>query len=400
MKKEKFKLLKNILLLISTLIPTIAFTQSFTNFESHDFLAHQKLVNKSTSWYNSRDAINVATNILLCQRNTGGWAKGKNYFDSYSPEEKIKISNEKNRKDCTWDNNATYPELIFLARLYSATSDEKYKDAFNRGIDLILEAQYANGGWPQFYPDYNTRWSWDNSHWNHDGLERFITYSDDAMTGLMILLKSVSEGKNEFGFIDNIRREKARVAVNKGIECILKSQYYDNGRLTAWPAQVDEITYEPKWGRSFEPPAVASQESVGVIRFLMSIDHPGAEIIHSVQSAVKWLNDVKILNTTLEYSDTMTVIKHYGRYTNGHPHGRRDITVKYSPGAPPIWSRFYELHTERPVFASRNDSVSYKISEISLERRTGTGWYGYVPQRLIEEDYPKWCDKNKLQRIF
>ena len=30
---------------------------------------------------------------------------------------------------------------------------KKYLNAAKRGIDYLLTAQYANGGWPQYYPD-------------------------------------------------------------------------------------------------------------------------------------------------------------------------------------------------------------------------------------------------------
>lgn len=374
--------------------------KKLNSLEPFDFLSGQRLLQHDFGWYGSDEAKNVAENVLLYQRKTGGWTKGKNYFRSYSKAEADKISDEKNRKDCTWDNNSTYTELFFLARMCSATSDEMYRNAFNKGIDLVLEAQYDNGGWPQYYPDYETKWSWDNSRWNPGGLERLITFSDNAMTGLVILLVNVSMGTNEFSFVDNIQIEQAKKAVEKGIECILKCQFNANGKLTAWPAQADEVNFSPRWGRTFEPPSLSSMESVEITRFLMWIDKPTPAMVNSVQSAIKWLDDVKIPDIIIEYSDTMTVIQRYGDHVNGNQHGRRDKFVKHSENAPPVWSRFYELHTDRPVFASRNDTVSYNLSEISLERRSGNSWYGYWPQKLLQEEYPAWCEKNNIQGIL
>jgi PelA/Pel-15E family pectate lyase len=45
--------------------------------------------------------------------------------------------------------------MRFLARAYQATSDEKDKDALLRAIHLLLAAQYATGGWPKGYPDFD-----------------------------------------------------------------------------------------------------------------------------------------------------------------------------------------------------------------------------------------------------
>ncbi len=52
--------------------------------------------------------------------------------------------------DVTTYNGATYNEMVFLSKVYRQVSDERCKKAFL--LDYILEAQYDNGGWPQFYP--------------------------------------------------------------------------------------------------------------------------------------------------------------------------------------------------------------------------------------------------------
>ena len=38
------------------------------------------------------------------------------------------------------------------------------------------------------------------------------------------------------------------------------------------------------------------------------------------------------------------------------------------------------------------DSVNVVVSlaEVALERRTGYGWYGHWPQRLLDREYPAW----------
>ena len=47
---------------------------------------------------------------------------------------------------------ATTGELRFLARAFRATNEPRYQQAFLKGLSHILEAQYPNGGWPQYYP--------------------------------------------------------------------------------------------------------------------------------------------------------------------------------------------------------------------------------------------------------
>jgi len=210
-------------------------------------------------------------------------------------------------------------------------------------------------------------------------------------------LKGIADEQEHVAFVDSQRKEMAAEAMKKGVDCILKSQFYYDNRLTAWPAQVDEVTFEPKWARNFESPSIASDESVGVIRFLMDLEQPSQEVIDAVQSAIRWLDEVKILNTRIEEGDTMTVML---EDRNVPKHGRRDVWIVHDENAPPVWARFYELNTFRPVFLSRDDTVRYKLSDISLERRSGYRWYGYWPEKLLKEEYPEWCKRHKVKSLL
>lgn len=91
----------------------------------------------------------------------------------------MEIKNDVNAS--TIDNGATTTEIIYLSRLYNATHDETYKEAAIRGLDYLFEAQYENGGWPQFYP-------------RPKGYYVQITYNDNAMINVMNLLRDVSNG--------------------------------------------------------------------------------------------------------------------------------------------------------------------------------------------------------------
>jgi hypothetical protein len=43
--------------------------------------------------------------------------------------------------------------------------------------------------------------------------------------------------------------------------------------------------------------------------------------------------------------------------------------------ASPLWARFYEIGTNRPVFAGRDGVIKYNMAEIEQERRTLYAWY-------------------------
>ena len=63
-------------------------------------------------------------------------------------------------------------------------------------------------------------------------------------------------------------RTKAKAAVTKGIDCILRTQIKQSGKLTAWCAQHDEKKRLRLRGRvPMKPPSISGAESVGIVRF-------------------------------------------------------------------------------------------------------------------------------------
>ena len=97
----------------------------------------------------------------------------------FSESSKSFPARAKKKTDSTIDNGATYTQLSFLARVYTAQHQEQHRESFLKGLDYLLKAQYANGGWPQFYPDLS-------------GYYKHITYNDDAMIGVLKLLRDVA----------------------------------------------------------------------------------------------------------------------------------------------------------------------------------------------------------------
>jgi PelA/Pel-15E family pectate lyase len=256
----------------------------------------------------------------------------------------------------TIDNGATYTQLEALAKAHLATGEARYAAAFRRGFEYLLEAQYPNGGWPQFYPLRH-------GYWDH------ITYNDDAMIGVMKLLRA------DYSFLTADERARAAKAVEKGIDVILKTQIVQNGKLTAWCAQHDERTLAPAKARSYELPSLSGSESVGIVEFLMGIEKPSPEVVRAVKAAVAWFESVRIPG--------IRVVQRDG-----------DRFVVEDAAAPPLWARFYELDTNRPFFCGRDGIVKYKLSEIEHERRNGYRWYTDRPAKLLADLYPKWLDRR------
>jgi len=322
--------------------------------------------------YQASEINAIADNILLYQKDNGGWPKNYDMQAILTSAQQFSLVKAKNLLNTTFDNRTSYSQTAYLAKVYSYTGKEKYKAAAIKGLDYILAAQYNNGGWPQYYPLENN-------------YSRYITYNDDAFGGIMGLLKDITDNKPEYNFIDTKRRQQLQTAFNKGLDCILKTQINDAGRPTAWCQQYDEINLQPAWARKFEPPSICNGESVEIVLLLMDIKKPSAAVIDAVQNAVLWFNTSKINGIKIETFAAPEMVTPYRISTT-------DKHVVNDSSAAPIWARYYELKTHRPLFCNRDSKVVYSLAEVERERRDGYGWYTYEPQKVLKR-YTEWQKK-------
>jgi PelA/Pel-15E family pectate lyase len=321
----------------------------------------------------------IADNMLLYQRKNGGWPKHfpgdkkVDYTHELTTAELKDLQNGYEKGiDATIDNEATTKEIKYLVKSYKKTRKEIYLTAAIKGIDYLLKAQYANGGWPQFYPDFSSYRSQ-------------VTYNDNAMINVLNVLQDVAEEKNDFDIIDKSYKPACIAAVQKGIDCILKTQYKQNNLLTVWCAQYNAQTLVPEMARKFELASLSGSESVGIVRFLMRQANPSKEIITAVNAAVEWFKKVKI--TGYAVADIKAP---------GEASGRDRVVVKDDKSI--MWARFYNLQTNEPFFAGRDSQPKKTLAEIENERRIGYAYYVTAPAKLIDEEYPQWVVKWSIKK--
>lgn len=321
------------------------------------------------AWYSTEEASSLAATVVRYQTPSGGWPKNTDF--AKPPSASFLARAAKGSIAATIDNGGTTTPLHLLARVVSARGDaapEELRAAFFRGFDYLLAAQYENGGWPQFFP-------------LKKGYYTHITYNDNAMVNVLEFLRDTARGDSRFAFVDADRRTRAASAVSKGIDCILRTQVRRNGQSAAWCAQHDEKTFEPAWARKYEPPSLSGSESVGIVRFLMSIETPSPEIIAAIEGSVAWFQKVRLTGLRVERIA---------------PGAKADRRVVSDPSASPLWARFYEIDSDRPLFLDRDSVPHYDYSEITAERRGGYAYYGSWPAELLAKDYPRWRQRLKL----
>lgn len=337
-------------------------------------------LDKPADWYGRASARRIADIIVSFQTPAGGWSKNLNMTRSARvPGESFAPDNRSRRpsnvdydvpQDANWnyvgtfDNDATTTQLRFLAKVITATgtNNASYRAAFQRGFDYIFAAQYPNGGWPQVWPLQGGY---------HDG----ITYNDNAMLNVLELLRDAAARTNEFAFVPANLRTRAGASLKRGIDCVLATQIVANDRRTVWCQQHDPLTLQPASARNYEMPALASSESADLVSFLMQLPDPDSNVVVAIHAAAIWFEKTEIENKAF-------------KLVRGE--GRRLVDA---PGNGPLWARYYEIGTDRPIFGDRDRSIHDDVNEISLERRNGYGWYRETPKRLLEH-YARWSQSH------
>ena len=320
----------------------------------------RRYLGKPDAWFASAEAMKVADIILTYQADAGGWPKNTDTVSKPYAGDRAKLQP-------TFDNKGTVDELRFMARMVNATKAEAYRGSFDRGLAYVLKAQYPNGGWPQFFP-------------LRKGYYDRITFNDGAMVRVLELVREVGRDAR-YGFVDAKVREACRQAFDRGVACVLKCQIVVDGKPAVWCAQHDEKTFAPAKARAYELPSFSGSESVGIVRLLMSLENPSAEIRASIEGAVAWFEAHRIKGQRLETTKTLL--------------GGKDLVMVPDSKAPDLWGRFYDLKTGAPFVCDRDGIPKPKLADLGHERRNGYSWFGEYARDLLAKDYPAWKKRLK-----
>ncbi len=293
--------------------------------------------------FSSPEANQLVAAVLSYQLPGGGWSKDIAYGKGPRPPGTHWTAGQNPWHYAgTFDNLATTGELQLLALAQATSPSGEVLAGLLRGVDMVLEAQFPNGGWPQNYP-------------LEGGYHDFITLNDSAMLHVLELLHLVVEGAQGFEAVDAGRRARARAAVEKGNACLLKLQV----RKAVWCAQYDALTMRPAHARLFEPASLSGGESVDVVRHLMRQPR-NAERDGVIESAIAWFSAAKTFPATKEDG------------------GAR-------------WARFYDLKTQQPIFPGKRDGRHHAtFEEMAAGNPVGYDFLVRKPADLIGKWAERW----------
>lgn len=251
----------------------------------------------------------------------------------------------KRKNISTFDDNNSQSAIRFLLALADVTKgstdprDGRARIALDYALKKMLAAQYPNGAWPQRYDgqprdaaDYPVlKASIPATYPRQYGKENYFrhyTLNDHTQRDCILTMLDAWRRTGRREFLD---------AVKRGADFLLLAQLPEP--QPTW-AQQYNARMEPAWARAFEPPAACTSESVGVLRLLTDL--------------------------YVELGDE--------RYLE--PHARAFAWFKRSEMSPGVWARYYELHTNKPIFGDRDGKIYYRLEDISAERQKGYSWRG------------------------
>ena len=245
-------------------------------------------------------AENAANALIKGQNDLGGW-EHKIYFDR--PKGNM----------VSFDDNQTQSAISFLMALDQEIDREALTNAVNKALDMMVESQLDNGGWPHRYP-------WQGNY--HD----FATFNDHGINDCIRVMIEADTYYNR----DDVKKSLQKVGRFMMISQLPPPQ-------PGWAQQYNEFL-QPAWARTFEPPSVCPSATVHNINSLIDLYlHTGhRQYLEPIPDAIRWLKASQL---------------HNGK-----------------------WGRFLELGTNKPLYYDRGRIRVESVQELSLERRTG---YGY-----------------------
>ena len=349
-------------------------TPSLAGFE--DAIHHWRNVHGDTYPRHAPEQVaQIADNILRYQRMDGGWIENQDPARILDDAEKARVDAEARKSGGSFDNRNIYTQLDYLATAYAIIGDARYRDGSLKGLAFTLEQQIPGcGGWPHTVPATQP-------------YHPHITIADDVTAGVLGTLRKVVSDTRRYAFVDAALRARVQSAIDKGDACLLTLQVRQGRTLAGWAGQYDARTLLPAQGRKFELPSIAGQETVGVVRYLMSIPNPSPAVVAAVDGAVDWLRKVEITGWRIE---TFEAPAEQFQYHSS----AKDRRLVADPSATGLWARFYDVKDNGVVLATRDSQRVARYEDIPRERRTGYEWYGSWPKRLLSNEYPQWKSQH------
>lgn len=273
----------------------------------------------------------TAEALLQGQLLSGGWTEQIEFAPADRRQYAYRVEGDAvngRRNTTTFDDNKTQASIRFLMKLdqQAQQRDARLHEAVTYALEAVLRAQYANGAWPQkiegemhdesvpnLSAQYPDQWSREFPNQRYTG---YYTLNDSTLCDLIHTMLEAGELYDEPRYTESALR---------GGEFLLRAQM--PMPQPGWAQQYNP-QMQPAWARKFEPPAITGGEAQEVMRTLL--------VIYRLKPDQRYLEAVE---RGLTYYRSSLL-----------PDGRL--------------ARFYELHTNRPLYFTRDYVLTYEDNDL------------------------------------
>ena len=270
--------------------------------------------------------------------------------------------NAKGRNYSTLDDDKSQSALRLLIEVDRSHGfkNEAIHEAVTYGLEALLKAQFANGGFPQGWgkpvePGIVVKASFPKYEWRTDG--KFKNYWDfetlnDGLSGTVTKTLQLA--------YETYRDERYRNAMLQFGDFLILAQLPEP--QPAWAQQYNHML-QPIWARKFEPPAIAGRESEDAIETLLYLTAITGDqkFLAPIPDAIRWLKRSML------------------------PDGQI--------------ARFYELETNRPLYLTKDDyTLTYDDAKVpthySFKSKCNVMKLEASYQALAKRELPRESKKN------
>jgi PelA/Pel-15E family pectate lyase len=282
-----------------------------------------------------RAAVDCAQALIHGQLLSGGWSDRVD-FDPAGKNTGLYRNGKgksKGRNYSTLDDDKSQSALCFLIQLDQELGfkNSQIHEAVAFGLESLLKAQFANGGFPQGWqkpvePGIVTKASYPEYEWRTEG--RFKDYWDfetlnDGLAGTVTRTLDLAW--------KTYKDERYRASLVNFGDFLIHAQMPEP--QPAWAQQYNH-NLQPIWARKFEPPAIAGRESEDVIETLLFLTDVTGEkrFLEPIPAAIAWLKRSQLPDSQL--------------------------------------ARFYELKTNKPLYLTK-DTYELTYDDTNLPTHYG-----------------------------
>jgi hypothetical protein len=254
-------------------------------------------------------AKDAAYALIRGQNKYGGWDHTIDFSD---------LRNE----TVSFDDNQSQSAVSFLMALDNEIDDRRLRAGAKRAIDMMLNTQLDNGGWPHKYPEQGNY---------HD----YATFNDGGTNDcIRVMIEAYQYHDND---------ESVEKSLRKAARFMMISQLPPP--QPGWAQQYNEFL-QPAWARTFEPASICPSVTIKNVDTLIDLYLAlgDSALLEPIPDSLRWLQDIQLKN------------------------GK--------------WARFVEIGTNKPLYYDRGRIRVDSMAELHPERATGYAYETDLESRL------------------